>query len=147
VRRQAGDERNADLQLGDGVLAVRRAIVEIDLPFLQLNVEERELRDRVVVLRAREELVEQILEVVSLVGVANHPQLRLRQRDLLEHRRDPEDRRPRDVDVELVEARERSVTLSLAHQKPAQRRRRRKRVYAHLLDRDLAVQGVRECLF
>ena len=46
VRRQAGDERHADLECSDGVLGLLGLVVEIDLAVDDLNVVEREARRR-----------------------------------------------------------------------------------------------------
>jgi hypothetical protein len=146
MRGHAGNERNADAQLAHGMVLPLGPVLEIDAAVDEPDVEQRELRRRRIALGTRRELVQQVLEVVGPIGIAHHAELRLRERDLVHHRREAEDRSPRHVHVELVEAGERRIALALAHREPAQRDRWRERIDAHRLYRDLAMQCLRQPL-
>jgi hypothetical protein len=146
MRGHAGNERNADAQLAHGMVLSLGPVLEIDAAVDEPDVEQRELRRRRVALGARRELVQQVLEVVGPIGIAHHAQLRLRERDLVHHRREAEDRSPCHVHVELVEAGERRIALALAHREPAQRDRWRERIDVNCLYRDLAMQRLRQPL-
>jgi hypothetical protein len=144
--RQVGDERNAQADGGDLVPLLLRAVVEVDPAVDDLDVVQREPRRRLVGLRRVDDPVDEVLDVVALVLVADQAQVRPRQAHPVEHRRQPVDRGQRGVDEQLVKGHERRVGVALAHHEALHRRAQRERVDAHPLDRDLAVGLLREHL-
>ena len=123
-----------------------RAIVEVDAPLDELDVVQRELRRRPLGLVLVHGLIDEILEVVGLVRIPDDPQVRLHEPDLVDDRREAEERGGRRVDVQLVESERGFGAAAVLHDEAADGHRERVGIHAQRVDRHLALQLAREDL-
>ena len=144
VTRDGRDERDADADVGHRMLVLLRTVVEVDPAVRELDVVDREPWRWALGLRLRHCFVDQVLEVVRLVLVADDPQVRLHQADPVDHRSEPEHRPQGRVDVELLEGERRLGAGAVFHDEATHGDRERVRVEPQRLDRHLALELLRE---
>ena len=127
------------------MLLLFRAVVEIDAPVYHLDIIEGKCRRRA--RRPGEKLVDQVLKVVALVGVAYDAQVRLCKAQFLDHRRQTKQRRGRYVRIQLLEAQYRLFAAAFAYDESLHIERQRERIDADALHRRFAMKLRRQFLF
>ncbi len=124
------------------MLPVFGTIVEFDTPIHDLDVAHGEARWRAG--RPGKRLVEQVGNVVALVGVAHQVQRGAGDPQRADHRRPAQYGSQFTVDVELAKGKQRWTFAALRDRNVAERRGDRIRVDLHLPDGDLAGKRVRQ---
>ena len=102
---EARQERNADIEVAHLVTTAFRAVVEVDLAGVHLDVVERKARRRPFVVGERR--VDQVLHAIAAVVVARDGDARMLERDAVEHRRAMPDRCHRHLERRGVEGEQR----------------------------------------
>ena len=136
----ARNKGQGQIDVADNMPFVKLTIIKLDLPSDKLNIVKGEGRRWIIALWLGHELVKQVREVVTIIGLANDPEFWILQTNFTEHRSAPDYRGQFQVHEEAIETDEVLVPFPFPDSNAHKLDGHRVRVDADTFNRNRSVQ-------